>query len=243
MTIIEILQNIFGKKKKAIVPKPVIFTPPAEPATEDKNDFNFQVGRLDLKRKELGQLQANYNNYTATNMWQTQAQKDARFNEYSSNRAILIKDIQDRAINLKRLFSSQINNTVKTYYAQTYGPIRKDINDNFNNILLGESYAMTFAIDRTTPATEAPNAGAAATNLGATATNLNNLPSSNVSTTPTTPTAPTAPRNDGTFPDWTNKDYTPNTTVYYLGKLYKTITSVYGNNNNTPNLDGRWIIL
>jgi len=51
------------------------------------------------------------------------------------------------------------------------------------------------------------------------------------------------PFNDGRYPNWTNKDYTPNTTVYFEGKLYKTIQSVYGNNNNTPNLDGRWVIL
>lgn len=51
------------------------------------------------------------------------------------------------------------------------------------------------------------------------------------------------PKNDGTFPDWTNKDYTPNVTVYFEGALYKTLTSVYGNNNNTPNLDGRWVRL
>jgi hypothetical protein len=58
-----------------------------------------------------------------------------------------------------------------------------------------------------------------------------------------TPTPAEKPKNDGTFPDWTNKDYTPNVTVYFEGALYKTLTSVYGNNNNTPNLDGRWVRL
>jgi hypothetical protein len=57
------------------------------------------------------------------------------------------------------------------------------------------------------------------------------------------PTPAEKPKNDGTYPDWTNKDYTPNVTVYYEGALYKTLTSVYGNNNNTPNLDGRWVRL
>lgn len=57
------------------------------------------------------------------------------------------------------------------------------------------------------------------------------------------PTPKETPKNDGTFPDWTNKDYTPNVTVYFEGALYKTLTNVYGNNNNTPNLDGRWIRL
>jgi hypothetical protein len=51
------------------------------------------------------------------------------------------------------------------------------------------------------------------------------------------------PKNDGTFPDWTNKDYTPNVTVYFEGMRYKTLTSVFGNNNNTPDKDGRWVKL
>ena len=221
MTIFQILAKIFGKKKKKAVVKPIVFTPPMPTTTEDKNDFNFQVGKLDTKRKELGQLQADYNNYVTTGIFQTQAQKNARLTKYNEDRAALIKDIQDRAINLKRLFSGQINNAVKTYYSQIYGPIRKDINDNFNNILLGESYAMTFTIDRVTPVGEAPNVGATDTNVSATPT----------------------PRNDGTFPDWTNKSYTPNTTVYFGGHIYKTIVMVDGNNNNTPDKDGRWALI
>lgn len=51
------------------------------------------------------------------------------------------------------------------------------------------------------------------------------------------------PFNDGTYPDWTNKSYTPNTTVYFGGHIYKTITSVDGNNNNTPDKDGRWSLI
>lgn len=223
MTIFQILAKIFGKKKKKAVVKPIVFTPPMPTTTEDKNDFNFQVGKLDTKRKELGQLQADYNNYVTTGIFQTQAQKNARLTKYNEDRAALIKDIQDRAINLKRLFSGQINNAVKTYYSQIYGPIRKDINDNFNNILLGESYAMTFPIDRVVPVEAAPNVGATDTNVSATPT-------------------PT-PRNDGTFPDWTNKSYTPNTTVYFGGHIYKTIVMVDGNNNNTPDKDGRWVLI
>ena len=258
MTIFQILAKIFGKKKKKAVVKPIVFTPPMPTTTEDKNDFNFQVGKLDTKRKELGQLQADYNNYVTTGIFQTQAQKNARLTKYNEDRAALIKDIQDRAINLKRLFSGQINNAVKTYYSQIYGPIRKDINDNFNNILLGESYAMTFPIDRVVPVEAAPNVGATQTNVGATQTNVENLPSSNVGNLPSsnvgnlpssnvaptpTPTPTPTPRNDGTFPDWTNKSYTPNTTVYFGGHIYKTIVMVDGNNNNTPDKDGRWALI
>jgi hypothetical protein len=54
---------------------------------------------------------------------------------------------------------------------------------------------------------------------------------------------PAIPFNDGTYPDWKNKDYSPNTTVYYQGKLYKTVQFVYGTNNNPPNLDGRWLLI
>jgi len=58
--------------------------------------------------------------------------------------------------------------------------------------------------------------------------------------TPETPDVPNVPVNDGTYPDWVNKDYSPNTTVYWNGLLYRTMTNVYGNNNNTPDHDGRW---
>ena len=246
MIIADIFQAIFGKKKKGIAPKPVTFKPPMETTTEDKNDFNFQIGRLDAKRKELGQLQVDYNNYVATGILQTQAQKNARLTKYNEDRAALIKDIQDRAINLKRLFDGQINGAVKTYYSQMYAPIRKDLNDNFNNILVGQGYAMIFTIDRTTPVEAAPNVGAAQTNIGANTSNVGNLPSSNVGNLPSsnvTPTPTPTPRNDGTFPDWTNKSYTPNTTVYFGGHIYKTIVMVDGNNNNTPDNDGRWALI
>lgn len=58
-----------------------------------------------------------------------------------------------------------------------------------------------------------------------------------------TQTGTNIPFNDGTYPDWTNKDYSPNNTVYFNGKLYKSIQFVYGNNNNTPDLDGRWLLI
>ena len=227
MTIFEILAKIFGKKKKKAVVKPIVFTPPMPTTTEDKNDFNFQVGKLDTKRKELGQLQADYNNYVTTGIFQTQAQKNARLTKYNEDRAALIKDIQDRAINLKRLFSGQINNAVKTYYSQIYGPIRKDINDNFNNILLGESYAMTFPIDRVIPVEAAPNVGATDTNVSATPT-------------------PTTPTNNTQYPTWsdysTNTVFYPNEIVWANGSLYKALTVIDRSVQPLPT-DGRWLKL
>ena len=249
MILIDILKKIFGKKKKTKSTPPVIYTPPTPstpplPTTEneDLNDFKYQLSLFDLRKKQLGQLGFDYYelekeiekrpkiiNPTVEQLTEQKQQKDAKLSRYNIEKEKLIKDIQFRAANLVRLFNVETVTTIKQKYANDYNPLRIDLNNNFDvkNILVGANYAMTFAV--TTPTTreaENPNTGGTmqqGTNTGAATT--------------------TTPFNDGRYPNWTNKDYTPNTTVYFEGKLYKTIQSVYGNNNNTPNLDGRWVIL
>jgi hypothetical protein len=207
-------------------------------APENKNDFDSQLQLFDLKRKQLGQLQANFNNnetflssqpksnLSEVDIYQNNLAKDERLNKYNLAKQKLILNIQERAANLVRLFNAETNATKKTKFANDFNPIRTDLNTNFNNILVGTPYSMVFAQTITNPVGENPNVGGTQSGVG--------INVGNVGGTTTTPT------NTGQFPDWKNQFYSPNNTVYYQGNLYNSLTVIDGTNNSTPDKDGRW---
>lgn len=53
-------------------------------------------------------------------------------------------------------------------------------------------------------------------------------------------TNPTITVNNTTYPTWVNKEYTQGQTVWFNGISYRALMLIGGNNNNTPDKDGRW---
>lgn len=53
-------------------------------------------------------------------------------------------------------------------------------------------------------------------------------------------TIPTNVTNNTTYPTWTNKSYIAGNFVWFNGTTYRAATNIDGNNNNTPDKDGRW---
>jgi hypothetical protein len=257
MIIANIFNALFGSKKKKIVtPKPVKFTPPKplETPNEDINDFGSQLTIFDNKRKELGQLQVDYNNYVLSSFTKTAQQKETRLQRYNTERAALIKNIQDRAMNLVRLFTIETVGSKKTTYSQLYAPIRKDLNDNFNNILVGTPYAMIFNVARNPVNDVLPTPTQTQVGVGINVGNVTTNPTTgqaqtgNVGEPQTqvggqTNTTTQAPVNTGIYPNWENKMYLPNNTVYYQGHLYNSSIAIEGTNNNPPPSDGRWRLI
>ena len=144
----------------------------------------------------------------------------------------------------KDLFNLETNYYKQFELRNQFNAIKNIINATYNNPLSDVVYTWIVTAAKpidNSPVDVAPNTGTGTQTGGGINTGTETGPGTQTGTGTTT--TPSIPFNDGRYPDWTNKDYTPNNTVYYLGKLYKSVTSIYGNNNNTPNLDGRWIIL
>jgi hypothetical protein len=56
-------------------------------------------------------------------------------------------------------------------------------------------------------------------------------------------TIPTVVTNTTIYPTWTNKEWIGGVTVFFNGILYRSLMLIGGNNNNTPDKDGRWVKL
>ena len=65
----------------------------------------------------------------------------------------------------------------------------------------------------------------------------NSLLNSNSATSATIPTVVT---NTSIYPTWTNKEWAGGVTVWFNGLAYRSLMLIGGNNNNTPDKDGRW---
>jgi len=153
-----------------------------------------------------------------------------------------IYDIKIDSKKAKDLFNLETNYYKQFELRNQFNAVKNIINATYNNVLSDPTYTWIITAQKpidTNPVGEQPG-GSGATGIGSNAGATSTATGTGLTTTGTTPTIPF---NDGTYPNWTNKDYTPNNTVYFNGKLYKSITNIYGNNNNTPDLDGRWILI
>ena len=64
----------------------------------------------------------------------------------------------------------------------------------------------------------------------------------NTNKTPSEADLNTRPNQIGTvYPQWTNKSYLTSEYVIYNGLTYKNAAQIVGNNNNTPDKDSRWV--
>jgi hypothetical protein len=228
----------------------VAYNLPAPTIPLDKQNFDTKIEILDLRRKQLGQLQATFNkneadfdklpkptNPTEAQIYEESLEKSDRLNKFNFEKEKLINDIKLRAADLVNMFNNETVTTIKQKYQNAYSPIRVDLNSAFNNFLSGATYTMSFPIDRVNPVDEAPQTG------GGIQTQVGGNVGGNVSgNTPSEADLNTRPNQIGTvYPQWENKSYLTSEFVIYNGLTYKNAAQIVGNNNNTPDKDSRWV--
>jgi len=125
----------------------------------------------------------------------------------------------DFKVKIKELYDKQLK-----YYRDTYGYLRQI---KYNLVVPNK-------LDQTI--------GEQTGGSGATGTQIGTQTGTQTGTGPTIADLNTAPTQVGTvWPNWENKSYLTSEYVIYNGLTYKNSAQIIGTNNNTPDMDTRWI--
>jgi len=264
MILIDILKKIFRKKKKAVAPTPpIVVTPPKpidppKPIEPLKPKIDPLTGEI-IDENEIIQAKAieNFNR----GLLLLERQKEAYVNLFRTIQLNTSRDINQKAPSWqidqhrneeKTLLDAQNLDTKKA--AKMCIDAYKLMTDYFTKIQAKQKYDVlrTFFTNKQLYFNIAlydvlSNIGY---QLVAPVNPIEIIKDSPVETTTggNTPKNPsqadlyTRANQIGTiYPQWQNKDYLTSEYVIYNGLTYKNGAQVFGNNNNTPDKDYRWI--
>jgi hypothetical protein len=270
MIIIEILQRIFGKKKKPIAPiKPgVVFTLPNKPFEQEqpleKDPKTGEVIRLGTNEQiDYALIDFNKNIVLLSNQIKAYKNLDDLILKYATDDFYKkapqwqIDEHETDILNKKNAQNSDTKNyarlTVAAYKEESDYNVKLQMFDSYNRIralFIGDKTPKTYnVLSNEIYNIEAPIAPVNGTGGGRPVVVITNPQTGGTTTvggtlpTPTTPTTPTNNTQYNTWSDYsTNTVFYPNEIVWANGSLYKALTVIDRSVQPLPT-DGRWLKL